>query len=147
MELLLTNQRVLMWLCLLPAKENTSKWKKRAYATIALAMILTDLAIFLASIMYMLKFMSIDTEGMFMYCMTSSPLRQWQIQLSRLLSFVKKYRQLLRNYLKSMENVSIFNFLTISYILCIESPSWRHFSTNEILNASGAYKTFQLQKW
>ena len=65
MEPLLTNQRVFMWLCLLPATENTRKWKKRAYAAIALAMIVADLAIFLASIMYMLKFKSTDSEGMF----------------------------------------------------------------------------------
>lgn len=60
MKPLITDQRILTWLCVLPAKENTSKWEKRAYIALVLAVIMGPPSVFLFSSMYIVKFMSID---------------------------------------------------------------------------------------
>lgn len=55
-----TSLQMLTWLCLLPAEENASKWKKRAYIALVFALILADLTVFCSSSMYVVKFVSID---------------------------------------------------------------------------------------
>lgn len=56
------DQEVLTWLCVLPAEKSTSKWRKRTYIAFVLAAILCVLTVTLSSLMYALKFMSIDLQ-------------------------------------------------------------------------------------
>lgn len=77
MKPLASNQRILTWLCVLPSKENTSKWKKQVYIALVLALIVADLTIFTSSFLYVLKFMSIDlieTSNGFIQCFAAIPM-------------------------------------------------------------------------
>lgn len=60
MKPLVTDQRVLTWLCVLPAQENTSKWEKRAYIVLVLTLIMAASTVFLSSLVYTVKYMLID---------------------------------------------------------------------------------------
>lgn len=56
------DQRILTWLCVLPAEENTSKWKKRAYILLVLGLIVANITVFSSSLIYAMKFISIDLQ-------------------------------------------------------------------------------------
>lgn len=60
MKPLVMNQRVLSWLCLLPDDGNISKWKKLACIALVLGLMMVPLTIFPSSIVYAVKFMSIN---------------------------------------------------------------------------------------
>lgn len=62
MKPLATSQRVLTWLCLLPPDNNISEWTKRSYMAFALAIIVGALVLLVSSIMYVVKFISIDFQ-------------------------------------------------------------------------------------
>ena len=57
------DQQILTWLCVLPANENTSKLKKLTEIALVLALIAADVTVFASSLMYAVKFVSIDFQG------------------------------------------------------------------------------------
>lgn len=60
MKPLATTQQILTWICILPADKNISTWSKRGYIALVLALILADFTVFVSSLMYVFKFISID---------------------------------------------------------------------------------------
>ena len=72
MKPLATSHRVMTWVCLLPANENTSKWEKRSYIALNVILVLTVLALFSSSLTYVIKFRSIDSEGAFFSLFTTA---------------------------------------------------------------------------
>lgn len=60
MKPLATTKQILTWLCILPAEKYTSTCKKRAYISLVFALILADFTVFASSLLYVLKFISID---------------------------------------------------------------------------------------
>lgn len=60
MKPLVINQKVLTWLFLLPHNENTSKWTKCASVALVVTLIVAVFTIFPSSLLYILKFMTID---------------------------------------------------------------------------------------
>ncbi|XP_055310916.1 putative odorant receptor 69a [Sitodiplosis mosellana] len=62
MEPLATSKRVLTWLCLLPAKKNTTKWERGSYVALLLALIVSDVTVALSSFLYILNFKSHDLQ-------------------------------------------------------------------------------------
>ncbi|XP_055296841.1 odorant receptor 22a-like [Sitodiplosis mosellana] len=63
MKPLATDQQILTWLCVLPAKENTSKWEKWACIAFVMAWIVILLIDILSGLMFVVKFISIDFKG------------------------------------------------------------------------------------
>lgn len=55
---LASSHRVLTWLCVLPAEENTRKLEQRLYVALLLALIASDVAVAISSFMYILNFKS-----------------------------------------------------------------------------------------
>lgn len=62
MRPLVTNQRVLTWLCVCPPDESTKKWQKRTYICFSVIISLANLTGLAASLAYFYKFLSIDLE-------------------------------------------------------------------------------------
>lgn len=62
MKPLVTDQRVLTWLCLLPPKGNISKGRKRLFILLVLGIIIANLTVFSSSLMYVIKYASIDLQ-------------------------------------------------------------------------------------
>lgn len=62
MRPLVTNQRVLMWLCVCPPDELTKKWQKRVYIIFSVSVFLANLIGLAASLAYFYQFLSIDLE-------------------------------------------------------------------------------------
>lgn len=62
MKPLVTDKRILTWLCLLPAKENTSKGRKWLYILLVLGIIVANLTVILSSSMYVVKYASVDLQ-------------------------------------------------------------------------------------
>lgn len=60
MKPLATDQRILTWLCVLPAEGKTQKWGKLPYFVLILSLIVAALSVFLTSLLYTIKFISID---------------------------------------------------------------------------------------
>lgn len=60
MKPLAIDQKILTWLCILPAKKNTDNWKKRSYVTLILVLIVTNVTVFLSSLLHVIKFGSVD---------------------------------------------------------------------------------------
>lgn len=58
MKPLASSQRVLTWLCVLPAEEKTRKLEKRSYVALLLALIASDVTVAISSFMYILDFKS-----------------------------------------------------------------------------------------
>lgn len=57
-----TNRRVMTWLYLHPANNNTGTVMKFIYAIIAIAVILFELPVVLGSLVYVWKYVSVDIE-------------------------------------------------------------------------------------
>lgn len=62
MKPLATNQRVLTWLNLHPADETAKRMEKAAYALVYLTIAVVYLTLFASSVMYFLKFISVDLK-------------------------------------------------------------------------------------
>lgn len=62
MKPLLTNQKVLMWLCIYPVNENASKFVKLARVAFTFLVIITELFGLIASVVFFMKFFSVDLE-------------------------------------------------------------------------------------
>lgn len=63
MNPLVTNKKVLTWLCLCPAEKST-KWSwKLIYAIFALTIFTGNLCAFVVSVVYFMQFVSTDLEG------------------------------------------------------------------------------------
>lgn len=62
MKPLVTNQRVLTWLCVYPGEKTTSKIKQLAYIIFSLIVFSGILSSLIASVAYFMKFVSIDLE-------------------------------------------------------------------------------------
>lgn len=60
MIVLETNRRVLTWLCIYPADENTSKWQKRAHIAFSAFVFAANIFVFGASCIYFYKYASAD---------------------------------------------------------------------------------------
>ena len=56
------DQQILTWLSVLPANENISKSMRWAKSALVLALIASNLTVFVSSLMYALKFVSIDFQ-------------------------------------------------------------------------------------
>lgn len=59
---LAVDQQILTWLCVLPANEDISKAMRLAKIALVLALIAADLTVFASSLMYAVKFVSIDFQ-------------------------------------------------------------------------------------
>lgn len=62
MKPLMTNQRVLTWLCVCPPDKSTKKWQKSVYIMFSVSVFFANLIGFTASFAYFYKFLSIDLE-------------------------------------------------------------------------------------
>lgn len=62
MNPLVSNQWVLMWLCVCPASESASANKKVAYVAFTLLFCITILSTVAANVTFVIKFISIDLE-------------------------------------------------------------------------------------
>lgn len=60
MKPLKTTQRMLTWLRVLPANKNASKWQKCSYLALVLVLIITAIAVFSSSLLYVMKFKSVE---------------------------------------------------------------------------------------
>lgn len=58
-----TDQRILTWLCVIPAPQNTSMWKKQVYTALALSLMLANLSNLSSSVMFIVKFLSINLQA------------------------------------------------------------------------------------
>lgn len=59
---LMTAQQVLMWLCLFPANENSSKWKKSKHILFCIGIVLVLLGCLISSFVHFTTFLSTDLE-------------------------------------------------------------------------------------
>lgn len=55
-----TNRRCLIWLCIYPAEEPTSRWQSFGHAIFAMTALIGSMGAFVASLAYCWKFASID---------------------------------------------------------------------------------------
>lgn len=62
MKPLVTNQRVLSWLCVCPVDKNTNKWQKLVYKIFTISLAILMMGIFVSSSMFFWKFMAVDVE-------------------------------------------------------------------------------------
>lgn len=62
MEPLKTTRLVLTWLCVYPADESTSRWKKLAYLMCYLSVLLGNIGNLAAGAAYFIKYLLIDLE-------------------------------------------------------------------------------------
>lgn len=62
MKPLVTDQQVLTWLCVLPAQDNTDKWKRWAYIALVVTLIVADLSVISSSLIYSVTFRSTDLQ-------------------------------------------------------------------------------------
>lgn len=62
MKPLVTDQRIMTWLCLLPAKENISKGRKGVSLLLVLGIIVANLTVISSSSMYVIKYASVDLQ-------------------------------------------------------------------------------------
>lgn len=65
MRPLQTTERVLIWLCLLPADKTTSKWTKLSYFAFSAVVVTSNVTFFAASIVFFMRFYSTDLHGSF----------------------------------------------------------------------------------
>lgn len=63
MKPLLTNQKVLTWLCICPADETTRKWQKFIYIGISFAIIAMKMSVVVSSMIFLLKNLSSDLNA------------------------------------------------------------------------------------
>lgn len=62
MEPLVTNRRVMTWLCMCPAEKSASKKERIFYVAFAFTVTTTSLIFLLASVVYVMKYLLIDFE-------------------------------------------------------------------------------------
>lgn len=62
MKPLATHQRVLTWLCICPAENHTSKWKKSLYILLVFALFVVEVSAVVSSLVFFLKNVSEDLE-------------------------------------------------------------------------------------
>lgn len=62
MKPLVTNQLVLTWLCVFPANEETSKWKKLAYVTLTFVTIVSMMCAIVGSVAFLMEYASADLK-------------------------------------------------------------------------------------
>lgn len=63
MEPLSTNQKMLVWLCILPSNKNESKRKKLAHIAFSTALIAIEISVFITSGLFILQNASTDLEA------------------------------------------------------------------------------------
>lgn len=102
---LFMDQRILMWLCVLPASENTGKLKRFTKIVLVSALIATDLTILAASSLYAVKFVSID-------------LKEFSIALDSIISAIPMGNTIAMAYLYRHKIPSIFKSLSAIYDKC-----------------------------
>lgn len=62
MKPLVTNQKVLTWICICPVDKNATKFEKSARIGITSLIVITLFCGFIASVVFFVKFVSIDLE-------------------------------------------------------------------------------------
>lgn len=62
MQPLTTNRKVLVWLCILPAEENTHKYMKLIYILVSVSLITTSITGCISSLAFIYKYASANLE-------------------------------------------------------------------------------------
>lgn len=65
MRPLSTTKQILIWLCMYPAHESSSRWRKTAYCAFGLAIFCINLFTLFAHLAFFIKFVSSDVYGSF----------------------------------------------------------------------------------
>lgn len=108
MKPLLTNLRVLIWLCACPFDESASNPKRLAYITFTSIVIVLNICVIISSIVYSIKFIHIDLEmSLFAF--------------SQIFSFIcSSYMAILNPLFLRRKIMNIFNKLYEIYDSCNE---------------------------
>lgn len=101
MEPLVTTKRVLVWLWMCPADENSSKWKKIACYIFALAIFVLNLLHIIVYIIFVTESMSIDFERSLFAAMLS--IYVCGIQFITIFAFA--FQQKIDHILKKLSNI------------------------------------------